>query len=152
MARALPHILRILASHCWEDSYCWVLGSRVWLVPWPWRNSNKSITAWSITLDIKYTTHYLRHSHTENSSKQNFLHHLYLGWSSDFSKVAQILVQGHIAAVVGVTRHRFSSFLGLVGTPTEVKGLSFVGVVMLAVKALVSANITCFILFLRTSL
>ena len=80
MAWALLYILSILSSHCEEEM---VLG-RVWLAR---RNSNKSITAWSITRDIKYTTHYLQHSQDqENSSKQNFLHHLY------FSKVAQIMV------------------------------------------------------------
>ena len=54
-------------------------------------------------------------------------------------------MQGHVAAVVAVTRHRFASFLGLVGAPTEVEGLPFVGIVMLVVKALVSANIMCFL-------
>ena len=54
-------------------------------------------------------------------------------------------MQGHVAAVVAVTRHRFASLLRLVGAPTEVEGLPFVGIVMLAVKALVSANITCFL-------
>ena len=49
-------------------------------------------------------------------------------------------MQGHVAAVVAVTRHRLASLLRLVGAPTEVEGLPFVGIVVLAVKALVSAN------------
>ena len=49
-------------------------------------------------------------------------------------------MQGHVAAVVAVTRHKFASLLGLVGDPAEVEGLPFVGIVVLAVKALVSAN------------
>ena len=49
-------------------------------------------------------------------------------------------MQGHVAAVVAVTRHKFASLLGLVGDPAEVEGLPFVVIVVLAVKALVSAN------------
>ena len=120
--------------------------ARVWLAR---RNSNKSITAWSITRDIKYTTHYLQHSQDqENSSKQNFLHHLYLG--SD-SKVAQIMVQRHLPAIIGVTRHWFASLLSLVWAPDEVEGLSLVMVLVLAaVEALVSANIRSFSFILTT--
>ena len=65
------YIVKIVIVECWAEC----VGARC--------NSNKSITAWSITLDIKYTTHYLQHSQDENSSKQNFLHHLYY-LESDF--------------------------------------------------------------------
>ena len=142
MAWALLYILSILASHC-EEEMVW---ARVWLAR---RNSNKSITAWSITRDIKYTTHYLQHSQDlENSSKQNFLHHLYLG--SDL-KVAQIMVQRHLAAIIGVTCHWFASLLSLVWAPDEIEGLSFVMILVLAaVEALVSANIRSFSFILTT--
>ena len=141
MAWALLYILSILSSHCEEEM---VLG-RVWLAR---RNSNKSITAWSITRDIKYTTHYLQHSQDqENSSKQNFLHHLYLG----FSKIAQIMVQRHLSAKLAVTRHWFASLLRLVWAPNEVKGLSLVMILVLAaVEALVSANIRSYSFILTT--
>ena len=61
------------------------------------------------------------------------------------------MVQRHLPAIIGVTRHWFASLLSLVRAPDEVEGLSLVMILVLAaVEALVSANIKSFSFILTT--